>query len=320
MISSEINCPICGNAFRNRLFYVSECQFGILDRFPYVECASCKSLSLLEVPTDWSKYYPADYYSFSLPRHQSISPWLKRIRGERTRVFLGRQSIIGYFLSKISKRLPYFDYFSGLRLDVSSRIVDIGCGAGALLNRMKRDGFCCLEGLDPHVSETLELGDGLIIRKAGIEALTGEYDLIMLHHSFEHMEYPREVLAKLAKHLANSGSILIRVPVTESFAWRKYGANWVSLDAPRHIHLYSPQAIVFLANLFGLEVTRTWYDSGSRQFYGSELYARQLSLVEHESHLRSYFSQEELDAFQVEADKLNLLRDGDTACFVLTRK
>ena len=42
-------------------------MLGTRDEFDYLECSHCGALSLMTPPEDFTRYYPADYYSFAPP-------------------------------------------------------------------------------------------------------------------------------------------------------------------------------------------------------------------------------------------------------------
>src|SRR2546428_4329197 len=121
-------CKICGNQADNRRHVAREMMFGLRDQFAYLECAKCGCLQLLDVPSDMSKYYPADYYSL---RQNS---WIK--------VFLRHQwashayngfNPLGWLVSK--KFFPYREMYAIRRAKIpkSARILDVGGGTGQLL-------------------------------------------------------------------------------------------------------------------------------------------------------------------------------------------
>ncbi|MGC8006318.1 class I SAM-dependent methyltransferase, partial [Salmonella enterica] len=78
--------------------------------------------------------------------------------------------------------------------------------------------------------------NGLTIKKIDfLDFNAYDFDVIMYNHSFEHLSNPVEHLQQAYRSLKSSGKLIIRIPTVSSFAWTKYGVNWVQLDAPRHI-------------------------------------------------------------------------------------
>ena len=180
---------------------------------------------------------------------------------------------------------------------------------------MHSHGFRQLVGADAFIKEDIEYENGVKIHKKRVEDLAPGYDLIMLHHSFEHMADPLSVLGRLGDLLNPGGNILIRIPVAGSHAWRKYGVHWVQLDAPRHFFLHTPQSMRLLSEKAGLQLADVVYDSYELQFTGSEKYLRGIGLFEDVE----LFSSQQKQQFQAEARRLNRLNDGDAACFYLQK-
>lgn len=112
----------------------------------------------------------------------------------------------------------------------------------------------------------------------------------------------------------------MRMPIMGSAAWHRYGTDWSQVDAPRHLVLYTPEAMEAMASTAGLVVSRLFHDSWSFQFWGSELIARGLphrgaSMAQ----ARAHFSSAELRAWEKESHQLNASRQGDAGGYVLTR-
>ena len=208
----------------------------------------------------------------------------------------------------IINTIPCFD--KG-KCDYSSRILDIGCGVGTLLVRLKEFGFSDLIGIDPFISADIIYSNGVRIWKKDIYGCIGQqYDCIMLHHSFEHMAEPRGVFAKLKNMLSDKGRILIRVPLCVSYAWRKYNTGWWQLDAPRHFYLHTVKSISLLSAEFGLQIENIYYDSHEYQFIGSQMYRSENKVI----------SRRDMRYYKGMAALLNVISDGDQACFVLKNK
>ena len=323
---TERACRICGNTEGNSIHFPKEMMFGWREEFEYLECSRCGCLQIAEIPADLAKYYPSDgYYSYKPPRQKHYPGWLLRLRHERTRYFLGEFSVAGAALGAISKRPEHFDWFRAgnlrARLSLDSRIVDIGCGAGGLLLKLQREGFRSLLGADPFIEADIDYGNGVRILKRGVEELEGQYDFVMLHHSFEHMPDSAAALQALSRKVAPGGTLLLRIPVSDCYARKHYGLNWMAWDAPRHLYLHTRKSMQLLATGAGMEISSVIYDSSGQQLTSSELYIRGIPYVEHGKYRPGNspdaFSQEQWDGYLRQAAELNRRSEGDTACFYL---
>ncbi len=144
----------------------------------------------------------------------------------------------------------------------------------------------------------------------------GQWDVIMFHHSFEHMEDQAGTLAMAKSKLAADGICLLRVPVV-SWAWKYYGVDWVQLDAPRHACLHTPRSLALTARAASFQIAKTIYDSRDFQFWGSELYRAGVPLVEGKKDLRRRFGRKQMQSFAIRAKELNQRGEGDQAAFIL---
>ncbi len=297
-------------------------MFGWGGSFEYLECGDCGCLQIAAIPDDLARYYPAkDYYSYKPPRRKNNPGWVLRLRHERTRAFLGEATLAGRLIAALSKRPEHFDWFSHAALSLDSRILDVGCGAGGLLLKLQREGFRSLLGADPFIEADIDYGNGVRILKRGLEQLDGAFDFIMLHHSYEHMPNSAAAMRELRRLVAPRGTVLVRIPVADCEARRKYGVNWVAWDAPRHLFLHTRASMQRLAAASGFEIREVVYDSGTQQFASSELYLRGVPYVGHgrykPGNSAQSFSREQWAGFQAQADELNRRGAGDTACFYL---
>ena len=182
-------------------------------------------------------------------------------------------------------------------------------------------GFKNLTGADPFIERDLHFPGVNIYRKSFAE-LDGIFDLIMLHHSFEHLPDPQEALRQIHRLLAVNGIVLIRIPVV-NYAWERYGVNWVQLDPPRHLFLFTERAFRMVAEKAGFAVAKVVYDSGAFQFHGSEQYAMDIPMNDPRSFRgaddASIFTQGQIDDWTRMAAELNDQGRGDQACFYLKR-
>jgi len=324
--NSGQNCRVCGvSGSGARKHQIREMFFGTRERFTYVECSACGSLQIEEIPPDLSRFYPSNYYALAAPavRKESMAQRARYfLRGQLTLRQLGHPSPIGSLINTLHQGkddLPeWLDRrYVNVRLD--SRILDVGCGNGPLLANLRRYGFLRLEGIEPFIKAGIDFKTVKIHRTTLAEFEGVGYDLIMLHHVLEHLPEPSAAFGQLAKMLAPEGRLLIRIPVAGCYAWRHYGTNWVQLDAPRHLVLYTPSALQQVAKRFGLEMCGMYYDSTAFQFWCSEQYRQDIPLedpssVWHKKPL-GVFAQEEMDEFNRKSKELNQNQDGDQAVF-----
>jgi 2-polyprenyl-3-methyl-5-hydroxy-6-metoxy-1,4-benzoquinol methylase len=296
-------------------------MFGTEEVFEYMECGYCGCLQIKEVPPNIGSYYPeSDYYSYAPPRTKTYSSLIKKARILRTQHLIGKSNILGAIFSGLSRRKKdYFDWFRRAGMSLDSRVIDIGCGAGKLLNQLHHEGFTNLHGADPFIPREINYPNGITIRKAGVADLKETFDFVMLNHSFEHMPDPVGNLRNLRKLVASNGRLLLRIPVADCYARRKYGVHWVAWDPPRHLYLYTVRSMRILAELTGFELVDVVYDSGRFQFASEERIRRPFAPTRTASEEQAgmSFTPEERRAMKAFARQLNLLRDGDTAGFYL---
>ena len=315
--NAGVECRVCGHAAGNRLHQVRETMYGAAGVFSYLECAACGCLQLQNCPPDMAPWYPPDYCSYGPVKVRTVPAWRRSLKSLRTRMLLGVLGRGGRWLCRVLPFPPYGGWMQCLSLGLDARILDVGCGSGHLLLRLQRDGFRSLSGLDPYIAETLAYPGGLMVKKQPLEDLDGEFDLIMLHHSFEHMARPREVLSTLVAHLAQDGRLLIRIPLAGSYAWRKYGTSWANLDAPRHLFLHTPTSLALLAAAAGMAVESVSYDSQYKQIALSEWISLGGTMMDFDQREKTYFTAKDIRGFRRAARTLNARRDGDAAAFIL---
>jgi SAM-dependent methyltransferase len=239
---------------------------GTRDEFDYVECASCGTLQIREVP-DLRPYYSGDYYSLRPPEQAAGAGLKKRLArraasfirrrvasyyGSRRRKFGALRSPLGRLLAARAGRVVvgFPDYLKSTRLDHDSGILDLGSGAGGTLVALSHFGFRDLVGVDPFVAEDVTYEGGVRVLKAELSDLTRRFDLVLANHSLEHFADARAALGEIHRVLRPGHYAVVRIPVVAR-AWREFGVNWVQLDPPRHLFLYPAQTFKSLAEEAG---------------------------------------------------------------------
>ena len=308
----ELICRICQNAENNKTYIGREMMFGTRDKFEYFQCGACGCLQISNFPDNIGDYYPKDYYSFRPKKMGGFEAFAKKEIALNT---LKSSNPLGRLLRQaFPGHLRWLN--DHCNVDFNSRILDVGTGQGNLLLEMRRYGFKNLTGIDPFIEKDIQYKNGVNVLKKELRDVKDSYDLIMLHHSLEHMPDQEAVFDKLRQILNPEGRIVIRVPVADSAAWEKYGVDWVEMDPPRHYFLHTKESMDLMAGRHGMEVKHRLYDSSSFEIIGSEKWKRDIPSNDP--------TPEDLDKdkskSQKEVELLNKEELGCRACFYIGKR
>ena len=316
-------CIICDNTVNNTTVTVKELQLGLGEIFNYQQCSNCGSLQLLDVPADLGKYYPNNnYYSFNLGG--AVSQKTDSFRKAQADYLLFGKNRVAGSLFTIGFTMPdYYHWMKNTRAKHTDAILDIGTGNGSLLTKLSRIGFTNLTGIDPFIAESKENGPFKIL-KMNVFEVKEKYQIVMMHHSLEHMLEPKEVLHQLQKILKPGGKLLIRIPVMGNYGWKKYGPYWSGVDAPRHIFIPTEKALRMLFKEAGFEIERFEYDSNEYVIWSSEQYLKGMALQDPKSYMinrkASSFTKSQIKEFRKIMKTENEKGNGDTAAIYLRKK
>lgn len=314
-------CKICENQNGNKSYLVREMMFGTREEFEYFECASCGCLQIKNIPEDISKYYPKEYVAYS-PVEKVKDNFVKAyLKLKKTRYCLyNEKTLIGFVLAKMIG-CGFVEKVKKGKVQLDTKILDVGSGYGRRLISLQRDGFTNITGIDPFIEKDIEYPNGLKIYKKELDDVRDEFDFVMLNHSFEHMSAPLSVLKKLFTIVKPDGYVMIRTPVAGSYAWKKYGVNWLAIDPPRHFFIHTPKSMELLAQQAGFIYKDILYDSMEYQFWASEQYLKGIPLTAANSYYchpeKSIFTKKQIKAYKAHAEELNRKGEGDAACFYL---
>jgi SAM-dependent methyltransferase len=315
-------CRICGNKEGNTTYLISYWATDPKEVFTYFECAFCNCLQILSIPPEITRYYPKEFWT-AKTRSPIVSWFFHQARVKRTEYALFRKGLVG--------RLLYGRYpdamlkaTSKLVKSKSVRILDVGCGSGWFLKDLYEIGFNCLLGIDPYITEEYRKGNELRIERKWLHDVEGEWDLLMFHHSLEHMPDQIATMIKANELLHKGGTILVRIPTVSSFAWEHYGINWGHIYAPVHFYLHSLKSMGVLADRSGLRIESIEFDSDGSQFWQSEQNARGIPHLSEGSYevnpKHSVFTKNQIIEFERRAKALNIERRGDCVVVFLRRR
>ena len=219
----EVGCPVCGAAGESQ-FALRDWFCGLPGEFGERHCGRCDVFFLSpRVPEALiSRYYPESYSAYTADQ---TPLWIRLLSG---------------WVGLTTRRLRMVEHH--LR---GGSILDVGCGNGWFLNLLRSPQWQCY-AMDIAVNPAVEKG-------LGVPVFTGQFDhekppladldAITLWHVFEHLYHPRRALQHAQELLRDRGFLFITVPDLVNIDRRIFGRYWVGWDAPRHLALYSKQAL-----------------------------------------------------------------------------
>jgi len=253
-------CPICGarsgivlhENLRDRVF---NCAPG---DWIMRHCAECSAAYLDPRPTAQTiQLAYRDYFTHNdVLEFKSLGlfPKIRRLlaNGYRNRKFGTRdrpESFLGALLMPLMPDVKEM-VDAGMRhlppVSQGGRLLDVGCGNGAFLLRARSAGWQTVGvDFDPkavQVAQKLELE----VRLGGLEILNPafeRFDVITMSHVIEHVHDPVGILEACARLLDPGGVLWLETPNICSIGHAEYGRNWRGLEPPRHLVIFSPEAL-----------------------------------------------------------------------------
>lgn len=138
------------------------------------------------------------------------------------------------------------------------RLLEVGCGSGRFLDRMRRAGWA-VQGtdIDPAVAARIRGRYAIDIDVGELHSLryaADSFDAVALSQVIEHVHDPRQLLAECRRLLRPGGRLVLSTPNARGLAHRRYGRFWRGLEPPRHLQVFTPQALARCVTDAGLRV------------------------------------------------------------------
>ena len=161
------------------------------------------------------------------------------------------------------------------------KVLDIGCGQGRFLARMCSRGWD-VEGTetDSKAAEIARSEHALKVRVGDIRNLSypsNHLDAITMNHVIEHVHDPIGLLKECRRVLKPGGVLVAVTPNVRSWGHRRFGRDWRDLDPPRHLTLFSPEALKRCSRQAGYELIDVWTTPANAEV----VFAGSLSLRRH---------------------------------------
>lgn len=275
--AARSGCRFCGAAgallhggLRDRLF-------GVPGEWRHLRCETCDHVWLEPRPADPAALY-VDYYTHggrggAEPAPAEVEPpaalsspraWIKRGAAARLgyadRVRDPVERLVGHTVARLR---PLHEAglvaCMGLTGEARGELLDVGCGDGTLLVHLRALGWR-VSGVEPDpraaAVAAARIGARRVVTGELAEADFGErrFDAIVLSHVVEHLPRPEATLARCRALLAPRGRLALATPNPHGEGARRFGADWVHWDPPRHLEVYSPRSLRRLVEDAGFRV------------------------------------------------------------------
>jgi 2-polyprenyl-3-methyl-5-hydroxy-6-metoxy-1,4-benzoquinol methylase len=232
---------------------LSDRLYGTAGVWALVRCANPDCglawLSPAPVEADLGKVYE-DYFT-----HESSEPaWRSNNPLYRAWVRAGalyRAAISNTPMGRARHQADTF-FLAGVR---PGRVLDVGCGDGSLLVRLRDMGWQ-VEGqeTDANAAAVAQRNHGLTVHVGMLDQLhlpPHSFDAVTLSHVIEHVYDPIALLAECRRLLKPGGHLVALTPNIDSFGHAHFGRHWVALDPPRHLYLFSRTTLAQVAQRAG---------------------------------------------------------------------
>ena len=216
-------CVGCGSSKAQKL--------GVKNELEVVCCAGCGTIY-----TPYSPWYTSSYFFFFfyLNDDETHTP--------------------PFVLQRLEEITAYFAPYRQ-----SNKLLDLGCGAGDLLEAARRNGWQA-QGVDVaehvvnHVRQRgFEVFEGEL-HEAGFPA--GKFDVVTAAELLEHISDPRALLQEVARILRPGGLFWTTTPHARGISARMLGLQWRCIWPPEHLQLFSIRGLKALLREAGFRDIR----------------------------------------------------------------
>lgn len=162
-----------------------------------------------------------------------------------------------YFRNIFMKRFNLINRYK----NKSGRVLDIGASTGNLLKIFEQNGWESW-GVEPSEIASQKHKNLKILHTTFEKAKLPKtyFDVVIMNHTFEHVDDPLLVLKKIKNSLRKGGIVYIDVPNFDSLSRKIAGKNWKYLHPYEHVHQFTPESLAKCMREAGFSVkwTKTW--------------------------------------------------------------
>lgn len=213
-ISNKKTCRACGySSEQTQSFSVHSFVPSFCGKF--FRCANCGT-ETVETGVDYSRLY-SSRDSSNYPASNGFLVKIKKLLMQRTVA----ATLDGY--------------------ELQSRVLDFGCGGGELANAIYANGFVSVFAADVQADRPLMLDKNVTYLNVKDLNDHGLFNIILLRHVIEHLEFPVETLLQVRELMAEGSTMIVEFPSAHSFWKRVMGSRWTGYFFPYHTMVLSEE-------------------------------------------------------------------------------
>lgn len=303
------SCHLCGATGTSLYQGLQDCAGGVAGSWDLKQCPEpgCGLAWLDPMPkeAEIGKAYQS-YYTHGAPTSAAPTPApvgrIGRLMNRAAAAYL--QGKLGYRQNVGSPKLRWFYLPAAALLSImpggrdsvealacflpapppGGRLLEVGFGDAGSLVGMRELGWDVVGVETDPVSVANSRALGLDTRHGTLKSHAfpdASFDAIYASHVIEHVHDPLGLLQECHRILKPGGTVVMTTPNMAGWGHSRLGADWVLLDSPRHVMLFSPRNARTMLQKAGFRTGRVRSTARGAFFYFgmSELY-RQLGLLD----------------------------------------
>ena len=247
---SVSDCDVCGNSGEN-LYDKLEDHWGIVPGlYAMRQCTNpgCRSVWLCPRPIeeDIGLAYETYYTHVAPDADKKINRNLVILR------YLHDRWMALFGLVRQQQNLECM----GLRKRAPGKVLDIGCGNGGRLAKLKALGWSVqgqeIDSVSAAIASEMLSCPVFVGPLKDARYADSTFDAVISNHVIEHVHDAEALLAEAHRILKPGGLLTVVTPNASSLGHWVFRQHWMGLDPPRHLSIFTPQSYGALAAQAGV--------------------------------------------------------------------